>query len=551
MSQKPEKSKHEAVKKTLESSVPNNNTMIVIRLVVASVIFAVSLIVNMPEFLSIILLVLAAVAAGYDIVLQAMSSIEEGDYFSFPVVVVFIALLSYFIGFSIEGAALILLYQIGLILVNYAEDHTRKAALDLLSYQDEEVKAKMAALINDKEATSMSIASVMKGSAGSVLKLAMVLSVIYAVALPLFTNYTYIVSIHRALTIILIATPMSVVVSIPLAAIVGMCYSAQQGVIIEKASSIEALADSTAAVFDKGGIFADECPRIIAMYSDILDSGTFMNFVAHSVYYSDQPIAKGIAAAFDQDYRLDVISNFRDVPGYGMELNIDGIPVSFGTRELYSSREVELPDDNAAIGQAYYMVVANKYVGKVVISSEVNEETENLIPEMKAVGINRCVLLTEDNKEVGQQFAELMNFNEMYAQCDTEKKLSIVSDITKREKGAVLFVYASGVETHSDAAVDIRVGNKGKFADAIVSPAYINNLPFAKQVAVRVKEIAIENALFAFIIKALLVFLSIVGYCNLWFAIFIDMVAAVATILNTIRVTNESLLTTLRYKMGR
>ena len=65
------------------------------------------------------------------------------------------------------------------------------------------------------------------------------------------------------------------------------------------------------------------------------------------------------------------------------------------------------------------------------------------------------------------------------------------------------------------------------------------------------KEITIENALFAFIIKALLVFLSIVGYCNLWFAIFIDMVAAVATILNTIRVTNESLLTTLRYKMGR
>ena len=551
MSQKPEKNKHETMKKKPENSAPNNNTMIVIRLVVASVIFAVSLIVKMPEFLSIILLVLAAVAAGYDIVLQAMNSIEEGDYFSVPVVVVFIALLSYFIGFAIEGAALILLYQIGLMLINYAEEHTKKSALELLGYQDEAVKAKMAALLNDKEATSMSIESVMRSSAGSVLKLAMVLSVVYAVVLPIFTNYTYIVSIHRALTIILIATPMSVVVSIPLAAMVGMCYSAQQGVVIEKASSIEALADSTVAIFDKGGIFADECPRIIAMYSDILDSGTFMNFVAHSVYYSDQPIAKAIAAAFDQDYRLDVISNFRDIPGYGMELSIDGIPVSFGTRELFSSREVELPEDNAAIGQAYYMVVANKYVGKVVVSSEVNEETENLIPEMKATGINRCILLTEDSKEVGQQFAELMNFNEMYAQCDTEKKLGVISDIVKREKGAVLFIYSSGVETHSDAAVDIRVGSKGKFADVIVAPAYINNLPFAKQVAVRVKEVAIENALFSFIIKALLVFLSIVGYCNLWFAIFIDMVAAVFTILNTIRVTNESLLTTLRYKMGR
>jgi Cd2+/Zn2+-exporting ATPase len=523
----------------------------VIRLVVASVIFAFSLIVSMPEFLSIILLVLSAAAAGYDIVLQAMNSIEEGDYFAVPVVVVFITLLSYLIGFAIEGAALVLLYQIGLMLINYADEHTRKSALDLLSYQDDGIKSKMAELINNKEATSMSIESVMKNSASSVLKPAMIFSVIYAIVLPLFTNYTYTVSIHRALTIILIATPMSVTVSIPLTAVVGMCYSAQQGVVIEKASTLEALSDSTVAVFDKGGIFAEECPRIIAMYSDVLDSGTFMNFVAHSVYYSNQPIAKAIGAAFDQDYKLEVIGNFRDVPGYGVELTINNIPVSFGTKELYAGREVELPEDNAALGQSYYMVVANKYVGKVVISSNVNENTENLIPEMKAVGFNKCILLTEDGKEAGQKFAELMNFNEMYSECDTEKKLNIISEIAKREKGAIVFIYSSGVEAHSAAAVDIRVGNKGKYADAIVTPAYVNNLPFAKQVAVRVKEVAIENALFAFIVKAVLVFLSIIGYCNLWFAIFIDMIAAVVTILNTIRVTNESLLSSLRYKMGR
>ena len=205
MSQRPERSKHEAAKKKPESQLPNNNTLMVIRLVVASVIFAVSLIVSMPDFLSIILLVIAAAAAGYDIVLKAMTSIEEGDYFSVPVVVVFIALLSYFIGFAIEGAALILLYQIGLMLINYAVDHTKKAALELLNYQDDGIKSKMAELINDREATAMSVESVMKSSSGSVLKLAMILSVIYAVALPIFTNYTYIVSIHRALTIILIA----------------------------------------------------------------------------------------------------------------------------------------------------------------------------------------------------------------------------------------------------------------------------------------------------------------------------------------------------------
>ena len=64
MNHKPEINRHETARKKPEINAPNNNTIIVIRLVVASVIFAVSLIVNMPEFLSIILLVLSAAAAG-------------------------------------------------------------------------------------------------------------------------------------------------------------------------------------------------------------------------------------------------------------------------------------------------------------------------------------------------------------------------------------------------------------------------------------------------------------------------------------------------------
>ena len=65
------------------------------------------------------------------------------------------------------------------------------------------------------------------------------------------------------------------------------------------------------------------------------------------------------------------------------------------------------------------------------------------------------------------------------------------------------------------------------------------------------REIAIENAVFAFVVKTILVFLSIIGYCNIWFAIFIDMVAAVATILNSIRVTSESLISMFMYKTGQ
>ena len=527
------------------------NNSLVIRLVIACVVFAVSLIISMPEFLSILLLAIDSALAGYDIIIKAIDSVENGDFLAQPVVVVLIAVLAFFVGFAIEGAALILLYQIGLLLLNFAKDYTKKVALDLVQDQDDEIVSYMRGIIQDEENADMAIGSVMGTSAGSILKLAMLLAIVYAIALPIATSLSFRISIHRALMILLVATPMSVVVSIPIAAIVGLCRNAQHGVVFNNAYSMEAMADASVAVFDKNGIFTEECPRIIAMHSDVLDSDTFLNFVAHAVYYSEQPIANAISAVYDQEYKLDVIKDFREIPGYGVALSIDGIQVTFATGDFFRSRGVELPEQEADVGQTFYMFVAGRPMGKVVISSDVNQSLEALVPEMKSAGITRCVLLSEDSKEVGQQFAEAMNFSEMYAQCDTGKKLRVVSDIVRKTKGAVLFIYSGGIDTHSEAAVDIRVSRRAKYADAIVSAADLQSLPFAKQVSQRVREICIENALFAFIVKAVLIFLSIIGYCNLWFAIVIDFATAVATVLNTIRITSESIRKNLKYKFGR
>ena len=57
----------------------------------------------------------------------------------------------------------------------------------------------------------------------------------------------------------------------------------------------------------------------------------------------------------------------------------------------------------------------------------------------------------------------------------------------------------------------------------------------------RIREIAMENTILAFGIKALLVFLSLIGYSNLWISISVDMAAAFATVMNANRVTTKSL----------
>ena len=188
------------------------------------------------------------------------------------------------------------------------------------------------------------------------------------------------------------------------------------------------------------------------------------------------------------------------------------------------------------------MTVAGRYVGRVVVSSEINQEAERLVEQMVDAGVSRNILLTEDDAEQSQATADALHFTEVVGECDMDKKLRLISDISQAEQNNTAFIYASGIEGHSAADLDIRVSRKGKYADVIVLPEAYLNIPMGIQISRRSKELLAENAIFVFVIKAILIFLSIIGYSNLWFVVFMDTVAALATLLNAIRITSPSLL---------
>lgn len=528
------------------------NGVIVIRLIVASLIFAASLLFHMPAFLSILLLALSVAVSGYDVVLDAVDSVESRDYFATPIVIVFVAVVSFFIGFGLEGAALMMFYQIGRILIAYAEERTIRSAKELLCYSDEETVEKVTGIIEKEGAGKLAMESDIRSAASFVLKIALVIAVLYALLIPIFTNLSFAVSIHRALTIIVIATPLSVVVAMPLTGIIGICYSAQFGVIFNNAAAMEKGAAAETAVFDKPGVFAADHPNLVSVQSDLLDKDTFMSFAAHAVYYSEQPFAKAITDAYSHDYKLELISDFVDIPGCGVDLKINGAHVTLATRELFAGRGEAVPYEGGKENyQMLYMMVSEKYVGKIALSNEFFGEAEQLAPDLKAIGFEKCILLTEEGKEESEDIAAELEFDEVFGECDTARKLRLINDLKSSRDTQMMYVYANGFDGHSAADLDVRVNRKGKFADVLVLPEYIANLPLALQLCSRVREVTTENAIFAFVIKAILIFLSLTGYCNIWFAIFIDMAAALATILNSIRVTSESLISILRYKAGK
>ncbi|MBR4548637.1 MAG: HAD family hydrolase [Oscillospiraceae bacterium] len=519
--------------------------ILVIRLIIAAVLLAVAVIVQMPAVVRYVLLALSLIIAGIDLAVNAIESIEAGDYFASSLLVLVTAIIAFCIAFPVEAAALVLVYQLGLLVVDYVDKRSRKASLELLGDQEDEVIARVHERIGQEDATKLRLAGTVEKSASSVLKITMIFAVVCAIGLLFLGDFSIRTSLHRALMILIVCTPFSVVAAMPLTAIYGLCFSAQQGVLFNKAETMEDTAEVSTVVFDKAGIFSQDKPRVLSVQSNILDNRTFMNFAAHAVYYSEQPFAQAISSAYGTEYKLDVISDFQEIPGNGVELQIAGNPVILATPSVFALRGIRIPQDAQTDGQAYYMTVANRYVGRILISDAVNAEARDLPESMVESGVRQCILLTEEGSEESQRLGDLLGFHEVYSECDTEKKLRVLSDLSG-EQNKLAYIYANGFEAHSAADVDIRVSKRSKFADALVHPDQISNLPFAVRICKRMCDIAKENAVFAIAVKAILIFLSMIGYSNLWFVMFVDMAAAVATQLHASRITQESLIARIK-----
>jgi len=516
------------------------------RLALAALLLILGAFVIKNQIVRIVLLVLSAIASGYDLGLKAFDSVLEKNYFATPILLLFVAFVSFLIGYPSEGAAVLLLYQLSLPLLQYVQKQTRGTAFQMLKGQDQELSDRAKELFEANDAGKLNMEGEALRSADLLLKIAMVFSLVYIFLLPRLGDYSYRVAIHRALMIMMTAIPASVITAMPYTALMGLCYGASNGVLFRNAKAMENTAETNVVVMDKAGIFSTGAPELESLHSDVLDQTTFLSFIAHAVYYSEQPFAKAIPALPESDYRLELISEFEDIPGCGIRLKIGGNPVLLATIDYLASCGIEVPKEEGN-GEIYYLTISGRYAGYLCIVSQVNEGGAELLEGIRDIGVREMVLLTEDGAAESQRTAEDLGFDEVYGECDNERKLKHIHDLNQGSRNRVMFVYANGLETHSDADVDVRLSNKAKYADVTVQPENTSALPFGILISRRMCQVAKENAIFVFAIKALMIFLGMLGLNSVWFVLFMDVAAVIATLLNAVRVTKDPLIDLSRF----
>ena len=533
------KIKPEASLKREASAVLAKNRLLIFRLAVASLIFAFVVISHLSAVYDYLMLILSVIIAGYDLFLKAWSSIRTKNWMDDAVIVCLVTVAAFIIGFEEEGAALMVLFQALHLLIALMAEKTANNSLAAVDRREGEILSLLKDRLLEEDSGNIQMEGVMRRSVGSVLTAAVFIAIIYAVVITVFSNYNIRVAIHRAITVILLATPFSMLAAMPVVGKIALTFAAANGTVFNKAQCLEALDGTKTIILEKECFPEPQEARIANYSSPNLDDRTFFMLVSHLVHSSEQAFAAVIEKEAKNEYIPGLVSCFSEASG-GVEAVINSSPAIFGTRSFAALRGLSAPEMEEKDAIYYYLFLGGRYGGFIAISESKQKDIGDVVHDLRFSGINKCMLLCTESTEEISLFAQKSDFDDVYAGINDENRESVLNAILDADTTKKLYVTTAGEKPKSTAGIEIRIGEDVGDGDAVTFPQYYSNIPVLFSISRRMSEVAVENAVFAFVIKAILIFLSLIGYCNLWIAVTVDMAAAAATMINSNRVTTNS-----------
>lgn len=501
--------------------------------------------VNAASLVSMLMLIAAALICGFDIVLAAVDKIiKKRDYLNDQLLVCLCAIACFCIGCYTETIVMLVVYQLGRTCLNFVIRKTKLGFYGAVSPEDREGSLRLRSILNSPGSLKNSVFDKYMPYLELFSKAAFIVGILFAAAVPLITDMTYVMSIRRGSMLIIAAVPISALAALPMYSLAGLSRAAEYGVYIKNTASLESTGDLAAIIYDKADVFTAGTPKLVSVNSPILDNESFLQLAAYTAYSSEQRFAAPIVSAYSGDIITSYISDFKDIPGCGMEISLHGRSVLLGTGELFDAKGISIPDTERKSGYILYLAIGGRYAGSLTLKEKLNPYAESVISDFAALGGIKSVLLTEDGRDVSERLAKALNVDELHYECGFTEKADIIQkckdQLAPDEK--LMYISAENLEYHTAADIDAKVGTEFENADMLMSNVGIFGLPVAYTASHMVKRLSSENLVFTAVIKFVLVVLALTGSATLWFIVLLDFAASVFGVLNVVRMPSADTL---------
>ncbi len=349
--------------------------------------------------------------------------------------------------------------------------------------------------------------------------------------------------IYTAITFLVISCPCALVLSVPLAFFSGIGAGSKKGILFKGGIALEALKEVKAVVMDKTGTITkgnfevQKCISLGAWKEEEL-----LAVAAGCESTSTHPIGNSIVEEAKKRFvKLERPSKVEEISGKGIRAQMKLGEVLCGNRTLLEMHHVNVQMmESNVYGTEVFVAINGELAGYLVIADTLKEDSVSAIRKMKKYGL-RTAMLTGDAKTSADAIAKKAGIEEVYAQLLPEDKVEKLKEI-RQKNGAVMFVGDGINDAPVLAGADVGAA-MGSGADAAIEAADVvfmtssmEAIPQSVAIAKATGAIAMQNVVFALIVKALVMILGLMGFANMWLAVFADTGVAMLCVLNSIRI---------------
>jgi heavy metal-(Cd/Co/Hg/Pb/Zn)-translocating P-type ATPase len=371
--------------------------------------------------------------------------------------------------------------------------------------------------------------------------LVIILAILTGVLFPLLTNLSINESVYRALSFLVISCPCAIAISVPLGYFSGIGLSSKKGILIKGSDFLDNIRHIKTVVFDKTGTLTSgkfKVSKVVLLTKEYTEEEV-IKICAHGESLSNHPIAKSLIEYYDGLIFDDLVKNYKEIAGIGIEFNYENLFVKIGNNKNLEE------DENSTV---LYININNKLVSKIIINDKIKEGADKLIYELHRNHI-KTYLFTGDNKKSAIKVANELGIKEVYSEMLPDDKYNKLSELilNNKEKNHKIAFVGDGINDApvlTLADIGISMGGVGsasaiEASDVVLMTDEVSKIWEAFKISKVTSVIIKQNLIFSIGIKLIFIVLNLLGFSTMSWAVFADVGVTVIAILNSIRILKK------------
>ncbi len=356
--------------------------------------------------------------------------------------------------------------------------------------------AQIIKLVEDAQGSKAPIAKLADVISGYFVPIVITLAVVSGLGWYFIGGESAIFSLTIFISVLVIACPCALGLATPTAIMVGTGKGAEHGVLIKSGVALETAHKIQTIVFDKTGTITEGKPKVtdVVVIKGISEND-LLQLAASAEKGSEHPLGEAIVkGATEKGLEFKKLDFFKAIPGYGIEVKIDGKSILLGNTKLMVESKISLAklekisDKLAGEGKTpMYIAIDNKMAGIIAVADTVKESSKRAIEKLHEMGIE-VAMITGDNKRTAQAIAKQVGIDRILAEVLPQDKANEVKKL--QAEGKKVAMVGDGINDApalAQADIGIAIGSGTdvamESADIVLMRSDLMDVPTALQLS--------------------------------------------------------------------